>query len=215
MRLRKKPWVIDELMNYTNLVVARPEEQQGKWLEAFNNQNPIHAEFGTGRGRFLIALAEKNPDLNYIALEQKQEVLIQGIRRANQLGITNIKFILGNANRLSEFFAEGELSRIYLNFVDPWPKNRHAKRRLTHHRYLEVYRGILTTGGEIHLKTDNEILFEFSLNETLAHNFLLKNICLNLYRDEENRFLHEQTDYELMYIKEGRPIYRVEIIEQP
>lgn len=211
MRLRKRPWVKDEIQEYTSLVINDPRDMKDKWQQAFNNNNPIHIEIGTGRGRFITTLAHQNPETNYIAIEQKQEVLVQAIRKANNLGLKNIKFILGNANYLSEFFGSKEITRIYLNFVDPWPKKKHSKRRLTHQNFLNVYRNILSENGEIHLKTDNEILFEFSLNETIEQGFTPTNISLNLYRDEENIEKHVQTEYEEQFMKRGKPIFRVEI----
>jgi len=211
MRLRKKPWVKDEVMNYTSLIVEAPEENKNNWEKVFQNSNPIHLEVGTGRGNFITTLASQNPHINYIALEQKQEVLVQAMRKANNSNLINIKFILGNANNLSNFFGTGELTRIYLNFSDPWPKTRHAKRRLTHKKFLTMYKQMLKEHGEIHLKTDNELLFEFSLNEALEQDFTLKNISLNLYRDEENITKHVQTEYETLFMKKGKPIYRVEI----
>lgn len=211
MRLRKKPWAKDEVMSYTSLIVETPEEHKNCWEKVFQNSNPIHLEIGTGRGNFITTLANQNPNINYIALEQKQEVLVQAMRKASNLKLTNIKFILGDANHLLNFFGAGELTRIYLNFSDPWPKNRHAKRRLTHRRFLDIYKQMLKEDGEIHLKTDNELLFEFSLNEALEQKFILKNISLNLYRNEENIAKHVQTEYEALFMEKGKPIHRVEI----
>ena len=128
MRIRKKPWVKEEMMSYTNYIVPNPEKGKEQWNGIYQNTHAIHAEFGTGRGRFITTLAERNPRINYIAVEQKQEVLVQAIRKAHEKGLSNIKFILGNVNQMLDFFGENELSRIYLNFIDPWPKKRHAKR---------------------------------------------------------------------------------------
>ncbi|TCS82556.1 tRNA (guanosine(46)-N7)-methyltransferase TrmB [Tepidibacillus fermentans] len=211
MRLRKKPWVKDEIFQYTSYSVKEPREWKGKWRTLFGNDYPIHVEFGTGRGNFITTLAKQNPEINYIALEQKQEVLVQAVRKAVALELKNIRFILGNANFVLDFFSDDEIARIYLNFVDPWPKNRHAKRRLTHQNYLNMYQQILQKNGSIHLKTDNEILFEFSLNELSLHPFYqLHDISLNLYRNEENLEKHVQTEYELKFLEQGKPIYRLE-----
>lgn len=212
MRLRKRPWVKEEIMQYTSYSVENPEQQKGNWEALFTNSNPIFLEIGTGRGKFITKLASLNPDINYIALEQKQEVLVQAVRKANDLCLTNIRFILGNANYLTNFFGEKELSRIFLNFVDPWTKKRHAKRRLTHKQYLDVYRQLLKENGEMHLKTDNEILFEFSLNELADNGLKLKNISLNLYRETEDISSHVQTEYEEKFIEQGKPIYRLEAV---
>ncbi len=212
MRLRKRPWVKDEIIQYDQYYVEHPEAEKGNWHKLFKNTNKIEAEIGTGRGTFITTLAEQNPNINYIAIEQKQEVLVQAIRKANKQKLTNIKFILDSASKLEDFFAEDELSRIYLNFVDPWPKTRHAKRRLTHHHFLNIYKKILTENGEIHFKTDNELLYEFSLNEAIKWNWLLKNININLYRDVENIKRYVQTEYELKFIEQGKAIYRVEMV---
>jgi len=211
MRLRKRSWVRDEFFQYKFYSIEAPEEWKGNWHSLFGNKNPIHIELGTGRGRFITTLAEQNSNMNFIAMEIRVEVLIQAVRRAEELGLTNIRFILGNVSMILDYFAQDEIQRIYLNFVDPWPKNRHAKRRLTDHNFLNMYQQILKSDGEIHLKTDNEILFEFSLNELSQHlTYQLKNISLNLYRDEENLDKHIQTEYEIKFIEEGKPIYRLE-----
>jgi len=209
VRLRKRPWVKDEfLQDYRS--VNEPDNHKGNWSSLFQNDHPIHVEFGTGRGQFITTLAKHNPHINYIAMEQKQEVLVQALRKAQVLDLKNIRFILDTVNRVHEIFGEDEVARIYLNFSDPWPKKRHAKRRLTHRGYLNMYREILADDGEIHFKTDNEQLFEFSLNELNANGFNLKNISLNLYRDQDNVKDHVQTEYEEKFMSRGMPIYRVE-----
>ena len=211
MRLRKRPWVKEEFEQYTSFTVIEPGDWKGKWNTLFDNSRPIHVEFGTGRGNFITTLAKNNPGVNYIAVEQKQEVLIQGVRRAVELGLTNIRFILGNVNDILDFFDQNEIERIYLNFVDPWPKKRHAKRRLTHTNYLKMYQQILSQNGQIHFKTDNEILFEFSLNEfSNEASYQLHNISLNLYRNSEDVDKHVQTEYEKKFMAQGKPIFRLE-----
>ena len=209
-RLRRKAWIKDEILGYTDYLVVEPEQNKGIWSRVFNNTNPIYAEFGTGRGQFITTLAKMNPERNYIAMELREEVLIKAVKKAADQGLTNIRFILGNVDDILKIFEENELSRIYLNFVDPWPKKRHAKRRLTHHHYLNMYKHILVEKGEIHFKSDNELLFEFSLNELIHHGLKLKNISLNLYREEGNIEQHVQTEYEEMFIKRGKPIFRLE-----
>ncbi|MGD9678959.1 MAG: tRNA (guanosine(46)-N7)-methyltransferase TrmB [Vulcanibacillus sp.] len=210
MRLRKRSWVKEELMGSLNYFIESPEEHKGNWGKVFNNLNPIHAELGTGRGNFITTYASDYPTINFIAIEKRQEVLVQALRKAKLLGLTNIRFVLGDVNDALNFFAENEIACIYLNFVDPWPKTRHAKRRLTHNRFLTMYRHILNNIGEIHLKTDNEQLFEFSLNELSKNDFKLNDISLNLYRNQENFNNHIQTEYEKKFIKLGKPIYRLE-----
>ncbi|WP_134699885.1 tRNA (guanosine(46)-N7)-methyltransferase TrmB [Ammoniphilus sp. YIM 78166] len=214
MRLRKKPWAKDEIVGYDKLVVLEPERYRGRWNEWFGNNQPIHAELGTGKGNFITTLAEKNPSVNYIAVEVREEVLIYAVRKAVQKGLTNIAFLWLNINKIEESFAEGELSRIFLNFSDPWPKNRHAKRRLTHREFLDKYKKILVHGNEIHLKTDNEGLFEFSLNEFSDTGFRLKNITFDLHQSQFEEEKSVMTEYEQKFVSRGMKIYRVEAIYQ-
>ncbi len=214
MRLRKKPWAKDEIVGYDKLVVLEPERYRGRWKEWFGNNQPIHAELGTGKGNFITTLAEKNPSVNYIAVEVREEVLIYAVRKAAQKGLTNIAFLWLNINKIEESFAEGELSRIFLNFSDPWPKTRHAKRRLTHREFLDKYKKILVHGNEIHLKTDNEGLFEFSLNEFSDTGFRLKNITFDLHQSQFEEAKSVMTEYEQKFVSRGMKIYRVEAIYQ-
>lgn len=214
MRLRKKPWAKDEIVGYEKLVVLEPERYRGRWNEWFGNNQPIHVELGTGKGNFITTLAEKNPSVNYIAVEVREEVLIYAVRKAAEKGLTNIAFLWLNINKIEESFAAGEVSRIFLNFSDPWPKTRHAKRRLTHREFLDKYKKILVHGNEIHLKTDNEGLFEFSLNEFSDSGFRLKNITFDLHQSEFEEAKSVMTEYEQKFVSRGMKIYRVEAIYQ-
>lgn len=209
MRRRKKKGADIKLLSYTDCVFhENVEEMAGKWHERFGNENPIHIEVGTGKGQFITTLAELNPDKNYIAMEIKEEVLLHAVYKAKEKGLTNILFIWGDVKMLPEYFDVAELARIYVNFCDPWPKNRWAKRRLTHSDFLNIYRRVLDENGEIHFKTDNEKLFEFSLNEIAENDWKLKNISLDLANS--NYEGNVTTEYEDKFMAQGMKIYRLE-----
>ena len=208
MRRRKKKGSDLKLLSYDNYVKKDDiENLKGHWNEVFGNNNDIHAEFGTGRGKFITTLAKENPHINYIAMEIKEEVLLKAVEKAANENLTNITFIWGNVNKIEDYFDKKELSRIYINFCDPWPKKRWAKRRLTHTNFLNMYREILNPEGEIHFKTDNEGLFEFSLNEIASNNWILKNISLNLANSD---FENVTTEYEDKFMSQGLKIFRCE-----
>lgn len=212
MRLRKKPWAKEEIVSYDKLVVLDPQAQCGKWSNWFGNNHPIHVELGTGKGNFITTLAEKNPDINYIGVEVREEVLITAVRKAAEKELTNIAFLWMNITKLEEVFAAGEVGRFFLNFSDPWPKTRHAKRRLTYRDFLDRYKKILQKGNEIHLKTDNEKLFEFSLNEMSDSGLRLKNITFDLHNSSFEEAKSVMTEYEQKFVNLGMKIYRVEAI---
>ena len=156
MRRRRKKGADIKLLSYTDYVIRdNIEDLKGKWSERFQNDNPIHVEFGTGRGKFITTLAQNNPDTNYIAMEIKEEVLLKAVEKAAENNLKNIVFLWADVSNILEYFGEGEISRIYINFCDPWPKKRWAKRRLLHRNFLEKYAKILKERGEIHFKTDN------------------------------------------------------------
>ncbi|MDB8804949.1 MULTISPECIES: tRNA (guanosine(46)-N7)-methyltransferase TrmB [unclassified Romboutsia] len=208
MRRRKVKGADIKLLSYENYVLKDNIEQfKGKWNKRFENNNPIHVEFGTGRGKFLTTLAKENPNINYIAFEIKEEVLLKAVEKAIENNLDNILFAWANAANILDYFEKEELSRIYINFCDPWPKKRWAKRRLTHKNFLNMYNEILNDDGEIHFKTDNENLFEFSLNEITDNNWKLKNISLDLANSE---FENVTTEYEDKFMSYGMKIFRCE-----
>ncbi len=210
MRRRKIKGSDEKLLCYTDYVITAAQDHKGKWREIFGNKNPIHLEIGIGRGSFVKRFAEKKPEINYLGIETKEEVMLYGVQESAEAKLSNIKFIWQNAMELTDFFETGEIERIYLNFSDPWPKKRHAKRRLTHPDFLEKYAKVLPNNGEIHFKTDHEELFEFSLNVFSESGWTLKNISLDLYRNlpEDNI----PTDYESKFVEQGLKIYRFEAI---
>ena len=209
MRRRKKKGSDIKLLSYDKYVKRENiEDLKGKWNEAFSNNNPIHAEFGTGRGKFITTLAKLNPDTNYIAMELKEEVLLKAVEKAVEANLTNILFIWGDVNKIEDYFDKNELSRVYINFCDPWPKKRWAKRRLTHTNFLQKYYNILNDKGEVHFKSDNEKLFEFTLNEICMNPWKLKNISLDLANNEDIE--NVTTEYEDKFMSQGMKIYRCE-----
>lgn len=208
MRLRNIPGAESALREYPTFV-DNPVSYKGKWRERFGNDNPIHVEIGCGKGRFINTLAERHPDINFIAVELKAEVVLRAVQRTEYRKIPNLAFVQYNAAVLTELFADREISRLYLNFSDPWPKTRHAKRRLTYSSFLNTYRQVLKADGEIHLKTDNEKLFEFSLNQFAAERFQMRNITFDLHQSKLAAD-NVMTEYEERFSSRGQRIYRVE-----
>lgn len=210
MRLRKRADTPAKMEKYSAFyLINQAEEKQGKWAEVFGNDNPIHLEIGCGKGKFVIGLAEQNPDINYIAMELQEEVVAQALKKTTHHGVKNVRFVRANANCVDTLFAQGEIDRIYLNFSDPWPKSRHYKRRLTYRDYLKLYSQILKEGGWVHFKTDNLRLFEFSLNEFAAMDLTMKHISLDLHRCPVEGDI--MTEYEEKFSGLGFKINRVEV----
>ena len=208
MRRRKVKGADEKLLSYKNYVLKEDDvkEHKGKWNKLFKNDNPIYVEFGTGRGKFITTLAKQNPNINFIAFEIKEEVLLKAVQKAYEDKLDNILFAWANVENILDYFCENEISRVFINFCDPWPKKRWAKRRLTHKNFLDKYIFILDEEGEIHFKTDNESLFEFSLNE-MASKFLLKNISLDLANSDIENIT---TEYEDKFMAQNMKIYRLE-----
>jgi len=207
-RVRRKPGTKEALLSMVPPLILEPAQNQGNWCSYFKNNNPIHIELGMGRGTFITTMAQKYPNINFIGVELKEEVLLTAIKKTQHLSLRNLGYIWGDGKDLPEFFAPKELARIYLNFSDPWPKARHAKRRLTHVNFLTMYRQILESQGEVHFKTDNEELFEYSLNQFCFQNWKLKNISLDLYRNKPED--NVPTEYESKFVSQGKKIYRLE-----
>lgn len=208
MRRRKVKGADEKLLSYKNYVLKEDDVKQhkGKWNKLFKNDNPIYVEFGTGRGKFITTLAKQNPNINFIAFEIKEEVLLKAVQKVYEDKLDNILFAWANVENILDYFCGNEISRVFINFCDPWPKKRWAKRRLTHKNFLDKYIFILDEEGEIHFKTDNESLFEFSLNE-MASKFLLKNISLDLANSDIENIT---TEYEDKFMAQNMKIYRLE-----
>jgi len=210
MRLRKVKNALERLkQNDNKYFVENPEEYKGKWHELFNNSNPIHIEIGCGKGKFISELASKNPDINYIAIEKFDSVLLRCLEKVLDLNLANLKLAIIDAAMISNSFSSNEVSRIYLNFSDPWPKKCHAKRRLTSPNFLEEYKKIIVNNGEIFFKTDNRLLFEYSLESISNNGFSISNISLDLHKDLDKYSDNIETEFEEKWSKLG-PIYRLE-----
>ncbi|MBS5793643.1 MAG: tRNA (guanosine(46)-N7)-methyltransferase TrmB [Clostridiales bacterium] len=209
MRLRKKPWGDNEL-NTNDRFIHKPEENKGKWKEIFGNDNPIHIEIGTGKGQFLTTMSLLNPNINYIAIERQTNVIVSALKKGREKGVgENIVFFIADVKELLNYFEPEEIDRIYINFCDPWPnKKKWAKRRLTHKNFLNLYEALFTNGGEVFFKTDNRLLFEFSLNEFADKGWRLHNISLDLHNSDFEG--NVKTEYEEKFSGIGMPIYRLE-----
>lgn len=210
MRVRHKPWAKDKLDNYPEYVIVDPKKQRSSWDEVFLNQAPIHLEIGTGKGQFITLMAEKYPNINFIGIEKSPSIAVDALDKCIELSLPNLKLINDDANSLTEFFAEGEIDQIYLNFSDPWPKNRHEKRRLTYKDFLKQYHIILKQHGELHMKTDNQLLFEYSLESFSKFGLTLQNISLDLHKSHNNN--NVMTEYEMKFSSKGQRIYRCEVV---
>ncbi len=210
MRARHKPWAMDLIEAHPEIVIPAPETLKGKWREEFGNDQPLHIEAGSGKGRFIVGMAKANPHINYIGIELFDSVIVTALEKAleTEAGIPNLRLLKVNAKELESFFEAGEVAQLYLNFSDPWPKTRHAKRRLTHESFLKLYESILPADGEIHFKTDNRGLFEYSLTSISAYGMLLKDVSLDLHANEPEWNI--MTEYEEKFSKKGQPIYRME-----
>ena len=207
MRLRKVKNAYEDLCKDSKYFISNPKDYKGKWNElVFKNNNKIEIEVGCGKGQFMMGLAQEFPDTNFIAIEKYDSVLIRTLEKALTYDIPNLRLVLLDANQLTEVFEKEEVSRIYLNFSDPWPKKRHAKRRLTSYIYLDIYKQILPINGEIFQKTDNRGLFESSLESFSQNNWYLSNISLDLHKTDTFNIM---TEYEEKWSPKG-PIYRLE-----
>jgi len=208
LRVRKIKGIEEKIEKVAgDKLILKPEDYKGKWHKIFGNYNPIFIEIGCGKGQFITGLSRMNRDINYIAIDKVEEILYKtALKLKNDY---NLRLLLTDGRLLTEIFDENEIDGIYLNFSDPWPKNRHHKRRLTSIDFLNQYEKVLKKKGRINLKTDNSILFEYSLN-TLAKRWKLENITLNyLYSDE---IIDVETEYEAKFREKGNLIYRLEAV---
>lgn len=189
-------------------VVHEPEKMKGAWKTLFGNDNPIHVEIGMGKGKFIMQLATENPNINYIGIEKYSSVLLRALEKRNETELTNLYFIRFDAEYLNDIFDTDEISRIYLNFSDPWPKDRHAKRRLTSKEFFSRYDKVLKKDGEVIFKTDNRPLFDFSLEEVKLSGWELKEVTYDLHHSEylEGNIM---TEYEERFVALGNPICRL------
>ncbi len=200
MRLRRKPHIDEKLQAFADFVTARADVQP----IVKDATRELYVELGTGKGDFIAAIAERNPQINFIGLEVEATVVLAAARKVRDKNLTNVRLIVFDAENIAELFAEHAVDRLYINFCDPWPKKRHAKRRLTHVRFLELYKKILKPGGEIYFKTDNRGLFDFSLEQFALAGIDVRDVTNDLHAAEPPDNI--RTEYETRFSAAGVPI---------
>ncbi len=205
MRMRKKPNLAIRMERCAELLIQNPAAMRGKWRTLYPQAKEVRLEIGCGKGRFSAETAEQNPDVLYIALERVADAMIVAMERCQSKGLRNIFFIDGDAARLRDYFAPDEVELLYINFCDPWPGVKHARRRLTHEQFLVLYRGILSEGGQLHFKSDNHDLFEWSLFQFPKAGFDLSEVTRDLHGAGVQGVM---TDYEEKFHRMGTPINR-------
>lgn len=188
--------------------VSNPEDYKGKWNQLFGNDNPLYIEVGMGKGKFITEMAQRNPDINYIGIEKYSSVLIRALEKRKELDIDNLLFIRMDAEYIEDVFAENEVSGIYLNFSDPWPKDRHAKRRLTSRQFLARYDKILKRDGVVEFKTDNRGLFDFSMEEAPQAGWDILEYTYDLHNSNMSEG-NIMTEYEERFSSMGNPIHKM------
>ena len=203
MRLRKVKNALEKIQEYPNIVIQNATSNKGKWNELFKNDNPIYLEIGMGKGKFIIENAKRNPNINYIGLELQESVLVRALEKLIEEPLDNLVLLHEDAFELNNIFGDGEISKIFLTFSDPWPKSRHAKRRLTCNNILNIYRKALKEDG-----TYNRKLFEYSILEFIKNGLEFNDLSLNLHEDKEDIIT---TEYEDKFVTKGNVIYFVEV----
>ena len=205
MRLRNVTGSREKIAE-SRFVVQEPRERKGRWKELFQNDNPVRIEIGMGKGKFLYTLAAANPDINYIGIEKYSSVLLRAVQKMEEAELPNLKFIRMEAEELTEVFDRGEVERIYLNFSDPWPKDRHAGRRLPSARFLERYDTVLAPEGRLEFKTDNRQLFDVEVEELAKAGWKTEAVTYDLHHDDALRAGNIMTEYEERFSAMGNPI---------
>ena len=208
MRLRNVPGA-REVMIENKYVFTEPEGMKGTWKDVFGNSNPVHIEIGMGKGVFITTLASQNPDINYVGIEKYSSVLLRAVEKQDELQLPNLRFIRMDAENIEEVFDKDEVDRIYLNFSDPWPKDRHAKRRLTSRQFFARYDQILKKEGHLEFKTDNQDLFTFSLEEVPEAGWKLDASTRDLHHDPILNEGNVMTEYEEKFSSKGNPICKL------
>lgn len=212
MRLRNIPRA-DSTLQAHKLVIKRPEAQRGLWKQVFGNEKPLHIEIGMGKGQFILNMAKAHPEINYIGIERYSSVLLRAVEMLDAdeefKELPNVRFVCMDAKDLSEVFAPEEVQKIYLNFSDPWPKARHAKRRLTSVGFLKRYDQVLAAGGVVEFKTDNTTLFDFSLEQAKEAGWKLVAHTYDLHHNKEMNQGNIMTEYEQKFSSKGNPINKM------
>ena len=209
MRMRKKPNLQPRMEACADWLIREPETMKGKWRSLKPDAKELRVEVGCGKGKFTVETAASEPDILLIAMEVCPDAMVMGMERAKEMGLSNVFFIDADVARMEEFFEPDEIDLIYINFCDPWPKSKQAKRRLTYHTFLEKYRRLLREDGQIHFKTDNAKLFAWSLEEFAAYGYDVRNVTDDLHKDGPVGIM---TGYEEKFYALGTPIHRCEII---
>ncbi len=210
MRLRNVKGAKEKIEN-SKYIVLDYSKYYGKFKELFKNNNPIHIEIGMGKGKFIRQLALKNPHINYLGIEKFDSVIVRALEKLEQDDIPNLYLIRMDATEIDKVF-DHEIDKIYLNFSDPWPKERHANRRLTSSLFLKRYDAIFKKDKEICFKTDNRHLFEYSIKSFTEYSYKIKDICLDLY--DEDLTDNISTEYEDKFHDKGMKIYKIEVYKQ-
>ncbi len=223
MRMRKKKNIDSRLEAVKEYIIETSFEERDfnkaiekkelfDFAQIFSNDNPVQMEIGCGKGQFIFELAQRYPDINFIAVEKERNVIVLACEKAKSIGLKNIRFLCASAEYLPRFIPENSIEMIYLNFSCPFPKARYAKHRLTYRSFLQIYSKILVPNGEIHQKTDNMHFFEFSIEEFSHCGYLIKNVSLDLHNsDFEGNIV---TEYESRFASLGQPIYRLEAVNK-
>ena len=209
MRMRKKHNLGPRMEACSRVWVREPETMRGHWRERMPGARELRLEIGCGKGKFTVETAKAEPDVLLLGLEKVPDAMVMAMEYAVREELQNVLFLDADAARLPELFADGEIDRIYLNFCDPWPRNKSAKLRLTYRTFLEKYKAVLRDGGEIWFKTDNRPLFDFSLEEFARCGLETKNVTYDLHRDGVVGIL---TGYEERFLAQGTPIHRCECV---
>ena len=207
MRLRNIPGAREEIAA-SEYVIQKPEEYKGRYSEVFGNENPIRIEIGMGKGKFIVKMAKLYPQINFIGIERYSSVLLRALQKLEEMEEKpeNLKFMRIDAKDIGDIFGEGEIDRIYLNFSDPWPKDRHAKRRLPSREFLARYDKILVDGGRIEFKTDNRILFDWAVEQLEDTKWKADLITYDLHADPALLEGNVMTEYEEKFSSMGNPI---------
>lgn len=206
MRMRKKPNLLPRMEKCAEVQIKDPKDLKGRWRETFSEYDALWLELGCGKGRFTAGTAKENPEIMLLAVEKVADAMVIGMERVCEAGINNVRFIDMDALELREVFEPGEVRRIFINFCDPWPKSRDAKHRLTAPGFLRSYADLLDIGGEIHFKTDNRPLFDWSVERFMEEGWTLREVTNDLHRDGVCGVM---TDYEAKFHSQGVPINRL------
>lgn len=207
MRLRNITGA-DTYIENSEYVVQDPASKKGCWNGVFGKKAPLHIEVGMGKGQFLMKLAQLNPDVNYVGIEMYSSVLLRAVQKMEENPLANLRFIRMDAREIEDVFAKGEVDKIYLNFSDPWPKDRHAKRRLPSRQFLARFDQILKADGNLEFKTDNKDLFAFAEEEVEPAGWHIDAITYDLHHDEVMNQGNIMTEYEEKFSSKGNPIYK-------